>query len=176
MRKLIHSFVLILLLLLAGCGAEKIRDDFNPANHSLVFGYIDTEDSMGTMYWLQARQVLPKTENPLIDINIQDGMFYLNSFKLGSYQLEAFGNAKFILYFPRQDADKARFKIEKSGLYYLGSYKINRTKDGIFSASKFDIQTTTKPTEKELLERILKLTESKPWEDRIRKRLQELAK
>ena len=86
-------------------------------------------------------------------------------------------NANFTFELPRQYADDFRFKIDnKPGIHFLGSYKYKEVKTGFFEQGKFDIVALNSPTERELLERLLKFTDDKTWEARIKKRIQELSK
>lgn len=175
--------IVMLVALLSSCGGNlMMKDDTNPAKNTLVFGYIDMDDAPVKLGWFNIRQVLPKTDKPFWNLAVDDGMFYHSFFTEGSYQVDAFGghsgwkNANYTFSFPRQNADTGRFKITKPGLYYIGSFKYKEVKTGWFEQGKFDIEAVNSPSERELLERLLQTAESKPWQDRIRKRIQELSK
>ncbi len=163
-------------ILLTGCGAERIRDDNSPVSNTLVFGYMDTKDAVTGLDWLRVRQVHPRTDDPLIDTYIDDQMFYGNNFRAGAYQIDSFGAGRFALLFPRQGVEIGRFKLDKPGLRFIGSFKLKKESTGIFNPSKFELEPLSSPTERELLERLLKLAESKAWEAKIKKRIQELSK
>lgn len=173
----------VITLALAGCADQRmIREDKDDlATASLVFGYVDMGDAPVNLDWFGIKQVVPKTDKPYWYAAVDEGMFWGSHFKPGAYQMDSFGgfsrwrNANFTFELPQQYADKFRFKTDgKPGIYFLGSYKYKDVKTGFFEPGKFDFVAVKSPTERELLERLLKFTDSKIWEARIRKRLQEL--
>jgi hypothetical protein len=68
-------------------------------------------------------------------------------------------------------------RISKPGIYFLGSYKYKQVKSGMFSQAKFTIEKINKPTEAELLKRILDESsdiKDSAWGNKIRARLAQL--
>lgn len=85
--------------------------------------------------------------------------------------------ASFNFELPQQYAEGYRFKMDgRPGIHFLGSYKYKEVETGFFERGKFDFVPLKSPTERELLERLLKFTDSKTWELRIKKRIAELSK
>lgn len=172
-----------LAFLLAACGTtgpERRLDD--PAN-SLVFGYIDMEEAPTKVQaaWLQ--QVAPPTETPYWSLGINKGLFYTGYLPPGTYQISKFAGSGFFAgnhayNFPRQ-GNATAVRIERPGIYFLGSFKYKPEKSGFFEAGKFSIERTTSPTEKELLTRILdgdSEIQDSPWAEKIRARIRQLKK
>ena len=176
------AILIVMTFALGGCADRMIRDEDDSASKSLVFGYVDMQEAPVSLDWLTIRQVLPKTDKPYWHASTDDGMFWNPHIKGGAYQMDAFGghsgwrNANYTFSFPRQYAEGGRFKIQKSGIYFLGSYKYKDVKTGIFEPGKFDFERVDSPTERELLERLLKFTESNAWKARINQRIAELSK
>ncbi len=184
-NKMWLGVLIVVAFALGGCADQRlIREDKDDlASASLVFGYVDMEDAPTNLDWFSIRQVLPKTDQPYWNAAIDEGMFWGSHFKPGAYQMNSFGgfsrwrNTNFSFELPQQYAENFRFKIDnKPGIYFMGSYKYKDVKTGFFEQGKFDFVAVKSPTERELLERLLKFTDSKTWEARIRKRLQELPK
>lgn len=183
MKKMIWlSILLIAAFTLNGCAGNKlIRDKDNRT--SLVFGYVDMDDAPVDLDWLAIKQVLPKTDKPYLYEATDHGMFWGSFFKKGAYQIDGFGGRSILrrtdyeFDLPKQYARKLRFKVgNKPAIYFMGSYKYKDVKTGFFEPGKFDFVATKSPSEKELLERLLKYTDSKIWEARIKHRIMELSK
>jgi hypothetical protein len=64
--------------------------------------------------------------------------------------------------------------ISGTGLYYVGSYKFKKMKAGFFEQGKFDLERVNKPSEKELLTKLLEKAEHPTWKAAIQKRIGEL--
>ena len=78
--------------------------------------------------------------------------------------------------FPRQ-GNQTALRIDKPGIYFLGSFKYKTEKSGMFEAGKFSMQKVNKPTEAELLKRILDEgsgVKDSAWRDRIQARLKQI--
>lgn len=177
--------LIIVSFALGGCADKRMirgdKDDI--ATASLVFGYVDMKDAPVDLDWMSLKQVVPKSDKPYWYAAIDEGMFWGSHFKPGAYQMTSFGgysrwrNANFSFELPMQYAESYRFKIDnKPGIYFLGSYKYKDVKTGFFQQGKFDFEAVNTPTERELLERLLKFTDDKTWEARIKSRIQELSK
>lgn len=178
------SLSLAACVFLAGCaGGGHGRDINDPAN-SLVFGYVDMADAPTKVSGAQIMQVSPPAEKPYWGMNVRSGVFYTYYLPPGSYRLATLHGSSFLrgeyqYNFPRQGAGQTTVRIDKPGIYFLGSYKYQEVKTGFFEQGKFDIQRVDSPTEAELLQRILAAeTELKGtvWEEKIRQRLARLKK
>lgn len=182
MKRNIRNFLgLVALSLLVACASDEPGRDINDPTNSLVFGYIDMDDAPTSISSAWLEQVAPRSDKPYWGMGVQDGLFYNVHLPPGSYQLSKLSGSGFFAgqhsyTFPRQGNDTS-LRIKKPGIYFLGSYKYKKVSTGFFSQAKFDITRTKKPTEAELLQRILdKNSEVRDsaWGPKIRKRLTEL--
>lgn len=172
---------LISLGLLAGCGSSGPQRDINDPTNSLVLGYIDMDDAPTGVESAWIRQVSPPSENPYWGLGISKGLFYNSYLPPGSYQLASFSGSGFFAgehkySFPRQGNETA-LRITKPGIYFLGSFKYKSVKSGFFEQGKFSIEKINKPTEVELLKRILDENDeikNSAWGKKIRARLAQL--
>jgi hypothetical protein len=169
---------LVVLALLAGCGSSGPKRDINDPTNSLVFGYIDMSDAPTGVSYATLMQVAPPTNAPYWGLGVSKGLFYNSYLPPGSYQLSRFGGSGFLAGehrydFPRQ-GNQTALRIATPGIYYLGSFKYKKVRTGVFEQGKFTIEKTDKPTEAELLKRILdespEIAKS-AWGAKIRARL-----
>ncbi len=172
---------LIALGLLAGCASSGPERDINDPTNSLVFGYIDMDDAPTGVAYASVMQVAPPSKTPYWGLAVRKGLFYSSYLPPGSYQLSKFGGSGFFAgqheySFPRQGNETA-LRIVKPGIYFLGSFKYKKVRTGMFEQGKFAIERIEKPTEADLLKRILDegsgIQES-AWRDRIRARLAQI--
>lgn len=179
-----HRIWLVLVLtlgLLAGCASDGPKRDINDPTNSLVFGYIDMDDAPTKVSYAWMVQVAPPSDAPYWGLGVSKGLFYNSYLPPGSYQLSKLGGSGFFAgqheySFPRQ-GNKTGLRISKPGIYFLGSYKYKKVKTGFFSQAKFAIEKINKPTEAELLKRILDEDDDirdSAWGKKIRARLAQL--
>lgn len=176
---LVIGFVMVGLL--AGCAGSGPERDINDPTNSLVFGYIDMDDAPTGVNSASVMQVAPPTETPYWGFAVAKGLFFNSYLPPGSYQLSSFSGSGFFAgqheySFPRQ-GNRTSLRIVKPGIYFLGSYKYRKVKSGIFEQGKFSIEKTDKPTEAELLKRILDESDGirkSAWDNKIRARLAQL--
>ncbi len=178
MRRVVVILGLVAVLL-SGCSSHRaLTEQLDPSKSSLVFGYIDMDNSPATkLSAFSLKQVLPKTDKPYWNMRTYEGVFYLENMTPGSYQFYQFGgpggffsSASFYWFnFPTQ-ADG--FRISKPDLYYLGSFQYKKA--GSFFNPKFDIEPVESPGEREAIEKILQYSEGTRWEALLRKRLEQL--
>lgn len=174
---------LITLGLMAGCSSSGPTRDINDPANSLVFGYIDMEDAPTGVESAWIMQVAPPSETPYWGLGVHKGLFYNVYLPPGSYQLSKFGGSGFFAgeheySFPRQ-GNQTALRITKPGIYFLGSFKYKNAKTGFFEQGKFSIEKTNKPTEAELLKRILdedSEVKKSSWGNKISARLEKLKK
>lgn len=172
---------LIALGLLASCASIGPTRDINDPTNSLVFGYINMDDAPTGVKSAWLRQVAPPSDTPYWGLGVNNGLFYNSYLPLGSYQLSKFSGSGFFTgehgyNFPRQGNETA-LRITKPGIYFLGSFKYKKVKSGLFEQGKFSIEKINKPTETELLKRILdedSEIKKSAWDSKIRTRLAQL--
>ncbi|HEX7965397.1 MAG TPA: hypothetical protein VF651_06740 [Gammaproteobacteria bacterium] len=181
MRK---SFALacLAMLSLAGCASNSIgpERDINDPTNSLVFAYVDMGDAPTE---LESASLKPQGEEGYWTMGVEDGLMSQQYLPPGSYQLASLSGSSFlhgaVVYnFPAYGRNEASVRIQKPGIYFLGSFKYKDVETGMFEAGKFDIERVKSPTELELLGRLLKQdwVKGTQWEARIRARMAELHK
>jgi hypothetical protein len=174
---------LFTLGLLTGCGSSGPKRNIDDPTNSLVFGYIDMEEAPTGVASAWITQVAPPSETSYWSLGVSDGLFYNSYIPPGSYQLSKFGGSGFFAgeheySFPRQ-GNQTALRISKPGIYFLGSFKYKAVKTGMFEQGKFSIEKTDKPTEAELLKRILEANsdiKNSTWGNKIQARLNQLKK
>jgi hypothetical protein len=172
---------LITLGLLAGCASSGPQRDINDPANSLVFGYVDMAGAPTGVASAWIMQVVPPSDTPYWGLGVTNGLFYNSYLPPGSYQLSKFSGSGFFAGqyeygFPRQ-GNQTALRISKPGIYFLGSYKYKKAKSGMFEQGKFSIEKMNKPTEAELLKRILdedSEIKGSTWGNKIRARLAQL--
>jgi hypothetical protein len=145
----------------------------NEKENVFAFGYIDVDMALSSLGWVSLNQALPKAADGTInkyDCWIDDGAFFNGNLLPGSYQLAEFGMGH-----SRVDfwAHAFRFKMDKPGIYFLGSFKVKRDKD-IFSHS-IGLEKVDSPAESEILEKfVIPSASGTKWELPLKNRLKEL--
>lgn len=146
-----------------------IYDDLETVNVkdrtlSVVFGYYDMDEaSYGGIDWVGIMQYKPNEKYYRTEAN--DGFFYnIGIPNKSTVQVKevwrdpsAISN-KYITYsVGGKKSGQVTKYIKRPGVYFLGSYKYKNIDSGsIFKPDGFDMVKIKKPTEKELLKRVLK--------------------
>lgn len=194
-----HSQLAVLaftLSLLAGCAygfsdhktLDTQPDPPTSGQMSFVFGYIDMEDADPGLDWVTFQQLAPVAKDPDMPARAKHGIFYLENVAPGSYQVYDFGGrgggffAKGNLYasypvsFPvSRQSGSMRVRVEKPGVYFLGSYKYVSVKGNRLTMNYvYDLEPLKKPSEREVLERLLPTVKGTKWEGRLSQHLRGL--
>lgn len=177
----------ILLLLaavtsLSGCAGGGHGRDINDPSNSLVFGYVDMSAAPTKVSGAHIMQVAPPTDKPYWGTDVRDGLFYTYYLPPGSYKLSSLHGSSMLrgehqYNFPRQGGGDTAVRIDKPGIYFLGAYKYQKARTGMFEQAKFGIERVPSPTEAELLQRMLEQDpelKKSAWADRIRERIARL--
>jgi hypothetical protein len=170
---------LLISSVLSGCGtAAAPAGNLNDPNNSLVLGYIDMEDAPTPATSATIAPADASGSNTW-KAPVNDGLFTL-SLPPGSYELSNISGSKFMegesqYKFPRQNSDTT-LNITKPGIYFLGSFKYRKVKSLYFEEKNFLMEKVGKPTEAELLQRILenRAISNSGWGEKIRTRLAQL--
>jgi hypothetical protein len=179
---LYRSGLLILVALLAACGSSSIgpERDINDPTNSLVFAYVDMSEAPTK---IDGASLKPQGEEGYWHMNVaKDGQLLSQPYlPPGAYQLSQLEGSGFfagnnVYRFPAYGRNETAVRIQKPGIYFLGSYRYTKVKTGFFEGGKFAIERTNQPTELELLQRLEKESWVKgtQWEARIRNRIAEL--
>jgi len=178
------ALLLLAAVTLSACASGWQAVDDPPESTVMVYGYLDMEDAPTVVDYLHLKQVKPKSERPYWATGVDEGYFYSTGLVPGSYQFSTFGGVNCLLgnflcgtpheySFPAQSEG---FRFAKPGLYFLGSYKYKHIDRGLFKADNFDIEPTRKPSELEVLKKILPHYQGDRWQPHIEKRIKELSR
>lgn len=177
MRKALVLFLFLLAIaFLQGCGVHM----HDRPTASLVYGAIDMDEAPCDLDWATMKQYKPKPKDdkPYWYGATADGTFWFDALQPGSYQLVTFGgsswwrNASFNFQMPEFEKNDTAVVISKPGLYFVGSYKYRKT--GSFWKPSFEMERIQKPTELELLTKLLPYSTGTQWEAKIKKRMEQL--
>lgn len=162
--KFLRGLAVLAALMLAACGgtAPVSSDD---ETLSLVFGYFDMKDAPTKVQWVGLKQYGAKDAGTY-SLAVNDGLFFHVGIEPGSYQVDKFGGSGFlrgdyVYNFGGKGRNTTAIRIQKAGVYFLGAHRyVKHAGEGFFSPDKFDMQPMKAPTEKELLQRVIKQLES----------------
>lgn len=180
------------LALLSGCSMGKYAKEQSDDNTVLLVGSFDASEGPFKLQRGSIQQVRPANRSkPYRDVRIvkADNIFYRENLPTGLYKLHSVGGREKALLlwsnnfwtwgFPKdQDDPAAKFnqvRAEKPGIYYVGSYKIRVVREGGFlTPTTYATDLMDSPSEKEVLESLLKYTEGTKWHAMVQQRLAEL--
>ena len=160
---------LALACALAGCGGSTpVRTDDETV--SVVFGYFDMKDAPGRVDWVSLKQYGLEgkpNQSGNYQVSAKDGLFFHIGIAPGAYQVDRFGSdggffSNPVEYnFGGKGRNRTAVRIQKPGVYFLGAHRyVNHPGKGFFAADKFDMEPAQSPSEKELLQRIVKQMET----------------
>jgi hypothetical protein len=145
----------------------------NDKENVFAFGYIDVDMALSSLGWVSFIQLLPKAPDGSMKeyaFWTGDGAFFNGNLPPGSYLFEKFGMGHSVINF---GAHAFKFRMNKPGIYFLGSYKVKRDAD-IFSHS-IGLEKKDSPAESEVLEKyIIPGAAGTKWELPLKNRLEEL--
>jgi len=169
----------------------KTGDAKDPVNNNsiLVYGYLDDSAAPFSFRWGQLHQVLPRTDEPFLDIKLnKKGLFYLENLPVGSYSIESLGgpegffsNSSWTWRFPNP-SQHPEFKLTelragKPGIYFMGAYRIYESKHGgFFSSAEYSSASVDHPSELEILQQLREKTRDSKWDHLVVARINELIK
>jgi hypothetical protein len=98
-------------------------------------------------------------------LGVEDELFFHIGVEPGSYQVDKFGGSGFfrgdyVYNFGGKGRNSTAIRIQRPGIYFLGAHRYVNHSGGLFSADKFEMVPANKPTEKELLQRLVKRLEN----------------
>ena len=172
----------ILAALASGCNARlsKMVEEQSSPDTALLFGYIDMSDTPSNLESAALRPSSLRRSDPSIAMRGDgEGLFYLENIPKGSYSITSidgrgwtvgclsFGKERYNYQLPDEGFKYHKFNLTKSGLVFLGSYKMSKVK------GHYALVDAVSPTEKELLTRLLAYTAGTKWESVIKNRLKQ---
>jgi hypothetical protein len=154
---------------------DEPRDD----QQSLLFGFIDMD-----LRFARLQQAAPLIKEPFREMHVEPemtGFFYLENVPPGSHQLHAFSGSGDRMgmdnyFFRLHDRNATAVRIEKPGLYYMGTYRFNLSweRDGRRQVGAWEIIPRAYPGEAQLLKKLLPHTTGTKWEPLIKARIETL--
>lgn len=162
--KVWRAFILLFTLSLAACSSTSPVSETDE-RLSLVYGYFDMKDAPTKAQWVGLKQY-SGGDGGTYTINVQDGLFFHVGIEPGSYQVDKFGGSGFlrgdyVYNFGGKGRNATAVRLQKPGVYFLGSYRyVNHSGKGFFDPAQFDMQPVKTPSEKEILQRVVKQLET----------------
>lgn len=143
---------------------------------SMVVGYLDMDLAPTRLEWLEMRRISPPGGARFYQMRIHQGIFYMEKFPPGVYELNEFGGqgilrGQRVYRLPRQ-SPSLRIEIPAPGIYFLGAWRYQP--GGGPSRGGFTLDRIEEPRQSEIVERLLPFAEDTEWRERLRKRLEDL--
>lgn len=161
--------VLTLLAGLVACAGPKWVDP-KDETLSLVYGYFDMKDAPSSLDWVSVKKYdSTSKKGQWYHLAADEGVFMHVGMEPGSYQVDQFGGMGGIPLLTRREfqydyGSKGRndtaVRIRTAGTVFLGSFRYIDHSGGIFRADKFELKPSDTPTEKEVLEKVVKKMET----------------
>ena len=156
--KFFRGFALVCAaLVLAACSTNSPVSSTDESL-SLVYGYFDMKDAPTKVQWVGLKQYGGK-EVGTYRLGVEDGLFFHVGVEPGSYQVDKFGGSSFlrgdyVYNYGGKGRNSTAVRIQKSGVYFLGAHRY------VAHKGKFDMQPAKSPSEKEVLQRLIKQLET----------------
>lgn len=180
--------MLVSLLALTACGPSKSVKEMESPNSVLVYGFITDDDSgrPSDFTWIQLAE---KTRGGTSYVRIrtdEKGLFYGENLPLAQYQVHRFAwggapigsgaamGSSVSIYSLGDEKNPTVLQAKTPGLKYAGSFGYGLVKTGFFSQPKFSFKRVSTPTEKEVLQKLLRYVKGTKWEDQVKNRMAEL--
>jgi len=161
----------VLAFAVAGCASSPKPVDTKDETVSLVYGYFDMKDAPSPLEWVSIKKYDAEGKGGAwYRFEAKDGLFFHIGIQPGSYQVERFGGTGGIALLTRRPYEysfggKGRngtaVRITTPGVYFMGAHEyVNRAGQGMFAPGKFEMRQAKAPSEKELLQRVIKAIEA----------------
>jgi len=185
MRTSSKYFVAVLLMIVAGCGSNQIQlgkpwqlpEPTGPED-ALIIGYViigDKEDPLtpeyvrilgkGKVYGGMGLKGIGEKTDVFSDgrfvARVKPGVFNFNAFYANKTMYQVATDAKTAVW----------FTVAPGQIYYVGSYHAKHTRaDRPWRPGEFSTERIDKPSERELLQWLLTVSQGTGWEARVRRR------
>lgn len=152
---------------LAGCAMSRKPVDPAADDLSVVFGFIDMRDAPSNLVWVSLKGYGPGA--PSYRAGVEDGLFFHVGVKPGAYQVDRFGGDRSLIpifgepyeyEWGTQGRNRTAIKVDRADAFFMGSYRYVRQPSGLFDPARFDMQPIAAPTEREALQKVLRLMEA----------------
>ncbi|MDH4235590.1 MAG: hypothetical protein OEV15_10715 [Gallionella sp.] len=170
--KFFHLLFLLLTglgILLSGCATPPV--DPSDETVSMIYGYIDMSAAPSALKEVSVRRYSEPAGN--VDTNVErnawaerGGLFWQLGVRPGIYQIYSYGDEKNRFIYNEERQSETAIRIEEPGLYFLGSYSYPVKSAQRSGVDALDLKVAKSPSEVNLLERLIKMMESKK-DDRV---------
>ena len=152
---------------MVGCAGTGERVDTRDARLSIVVGYLDMRQAPSNLQWVSIKAYGPGTDH-FFKARVEDGVFFHIGVDPGPYQIDRFGGQggiplltarPFQYDWGTRGRNESAIRIDQPGVYFVGAYEYVPHQTGIFEAGKFSIKTVRSPSEREVLQRALRVIE-----------------
>lgn len=186
MRNLTLAAVSLLLLVgFSACGgASPNLEPVASPESGAVIGSIKVPGGINNVSLLELGKVYAGPFAPPPRGHVYtNGMFVFENLKPGTYFIDAFlsGRNRYSLVTARNTAEaekwvkKYGFEVKPGAIHYYGSLEVtSETGPGFFTAGKFALRRTGRPSEKEILQELMQFTAGSGWEKKFQQRLRRL--
>ena len=182
-KMLRYCIIIVSLFSLTACGPSRYVKEMEKQDSVLVFGYAFDADGPLAFNWIQLRQMTGNSGTYVRIRTDEKGLFYGENLPVGQYQIHRFGwggvpvgetgifgvQSNSLSF--KKEGNPTTVQAGSPGVKFMGSFRYTYTNTGLFSQGKRTFEKTTSPSEKEVLEQLLKHTKGTRWEAEAKKRL-----
>ncbi|WP_019139984.1 hypothetical protein [Noviherbaspirillum massiliense] len=152
------------IIVLAGCAGPAV--DPKDETLSLVYGYVDMTDAPSSLEWVSIKKY--GGQAGWYNVPAKDGLFWHIGIEPGAYQVEKFGGrgGSFLTrrdheyLFGTKGRNETAIRIQTPGVFFMGAYKYVDHAGGFWKQGQFEMKALKAPSEKELLQRLIKELEA----------------
>jgi hypothetical protein len=161
--KYLRFLIFLTSVVLAGC-AGRSPVPASDETLSLVYGYFDMKEAPTKVQWVGLKQYGGTAGT--YTLAVEDGLFFHVGIEPGSYQVDKFGGSGFlrgdyVYNFGGKGRNTTAIRIQKPGVYFLGAHRyVKHAGKGVFTPDSFNMVAAKAPTEKEILQRLVKRLET----------------
>lgn len=176
--------LVILAFTLSACGPSMYVKEMESPKHAMVFGHIEAGEGPMYFHWVQLKHTdAAGNVEYYTTRSDEDGMFYAENVPMGKYQIHRIGRdnspmgpnaaaGSGVIWSLGEAGKDTAMRVNKPGVHYFGAFKyIYIEAEGFFGRDSFNFERASKPSEKVLLERLVKYTKDTRWEAATNKRL-----
>ena len=177
-------FLVLFAFALTACGPSMYVKEMGSPRDAMIYGYIDAGERPMYFNWVQLRYTdAAGNEEYYTTRSNEEGLFYAENLPPGKYEIYRIGEGNRPMgsnvisgggyVFNLGEASKeTAMRVKAPGVHYFGSFKYTYIEHkGFFGRDSFDFQRSNSPSEKELLQHLIKYTEDTQWTGSIKKRL-----
>lgn len=175
--------LVIMAFTLSACGPSMYVKEMESPKHAMIFGHIEAGKGPMYFHWVQLKHTdAAGNEEYYTTRSDEEGMFYAENLPMGKYQIHRIGQdnspmgpnaaaGSGVIWSLGEAGKETAMRVTKPGVHYFGSFKyIHIEAESFFGRDSFNFKRINKPSEKELLPRLLTYTEETRWTASVKKR------